>query len=137
MHTPLPRAHVVIIDHTPDIRALLNDFLSEECYRVTALAEPLDPASLSALRPDVVLHDFTPETAELDLDSMQRLIADCRTATVPLVLCSASIDIDRVPAVLRAPNLRVVRKPFALEDILAAVGAPVPVTLPSSRTVAD
>lgn len=122
MHALTPRTHVVVIDHNPDLRVFFEDFFTEERYQVTTLAESLEPAALSRLRPDVVLHDFTPETAARDLNAMQRLLADRRTATIPLVLCSAAIDIDRIPAVLGAPHVRVVRKPFALDDLLAAVG---------------
>jgi CheY-like chemotaxis protein len=137
MHALTPRTHVVVIDHNPDIRVLFQDFLSEGSYRVTTLAESLGPDALYALAPDVVLHDFTPETAENDLRALQCLLEDPRTAAIPLVLCSASIDVDRLPTVLRAPRVRVVRKPFDLDDILAVIGPQAPTALPALGGVAD
>jgi CheY-like chemotaxis protein len=111
-----------VIDHTPEILLLIQELLLSESYRVTAMDQCPESADwLAELQPDVIIHDYTPVTTELDLASMQQMIAHPRTRYTPIVLCSAAPTIDEVAATLASPTVRVVRKPFALDDLLTTV----------------
>lgn len=122
MQTSAPRPHVVVIDHTPEILLIIQELLLSERYRVTAMdACPGDADSLAGLRPDVIIHDYTPITVEADLASLRRLTTHPRTRSTTIVICSAAPDVDAVAADLGSPCVRVVRKPFALDELLDAV----------------
>ena len=124
MQTDGYRPHVVVIDHTPEILTLIQELLLSESYRVTTMnACPDSPDCLAELRPDVIIHDYTPVTTQADLTSLRRLTTDPRTRHMPIAICSAAPDVEDMAAELTSPTVRVVRKPFALDDLLAAVAA--------------
>ena len=100
----------------------IQELLLSEAYRVTAMDGCPESANcLAELRPDVIIHDYTPVTTEADIASLRRLAADPRTRYTPLTICSAAPDVDEVAATLDSPTVRVVRKPFALDELLTAV----------------
>ncbi len=113
------RPHVVVIDHAPEILLLFEELLASEAYRATVLGTcPESAEQLVALRPDVVLHDYTLTHAEADLESLRRITTDPRTSHIPLVVCSAAVDIEEIAGQLGGASVRVVRKPFTLDDVL-------------------
>lgn len=122
MHASTPAPHIVIIEHSPPIRGLLQELFREERYRSTILDGcPASAGEVARLRPDVIIHDYVPTRAEADIASLRRLSSDPSTCRVPLILCSAALDAQDVAHRLGIACASVVGKPFVLEDLLRAI----------------
>ena len=115
--------HVLVIDDTPEIRDLFQDVLDEEGYRVTLAADvPDDLNALRRLAPDLLLLDYSFSGTGAGWRLLNALKADAGLATLPVVLCTAAHEAVRERKdALRAWNVRVVLKPFELNDLVAAL----------------
>jgi CheY-like chemotaxis protein len=116
---------VVVIDDTREILDLLQELLEEEGYRVTASLETLDLARIAALGPDIIVQDLLfageQETGWAFLMGVRR---DPYLARVPLILCTAALDIVQdgpMAEQLRHLDVRIVPKPFRIEELLAVL----------------
>lgn len=126
------RAHVLVVDDAPELRALFRDLLESEGYRVTvqAAAPPID--AVAALAPDALLLDLLlgeDEGAAWELVEAMRV--DPRLCAVPVVVCSAATDLlRRLRPRFADLGVAALAKPFELDDFSAviadAVGRPRP-----------
>ena len=123
MGTEPTGAHVLVIDDTPEIRDLFQEVLDDEGYRVTLAAEvPGDLGVIRALAPDLLLLDFSFSGTGAGWRLLHALKAEPEFAALPVVLCTAAHEAVRdVEAELRAWGVRVVLKPFELDDLLATL----------------
>lgn len=117
--------HILVMDDAPDILELLAEILEEEGYRVTASLAMLDWPQIQALRPDAILQDLR---IAGDLDAGRLFLATARRdhalAHLPIILCTASAQVvqdEEMAEQLRQLRVRVVRKPFAIDDLLAVI----------------
>lgn len=117
--------HIVAIDHAAAIRALLQDILESDGYRVTTRGVVTDElAEIVALAPDLIILDFTGATMVDDWSFLLRLALDGRTAALPVVLCSGALrELEVLAEQLTQLGVVVVPKPFEIEELLGAVGA--------------
>ncbi|HEY8448442.1 MAG TPA: response regulator [Thermomicrobiales bacterium] len=119
-----PREHVLVVDDLPEFLAVVQEVLEEEGLQVTTwLSPPNDLESVLELHPDVIVLDFVIAGAETGLVFLERLKGDPRTASVPVVVCTAAIrQVERLHDQLEAWHCRVLLKPFEIEDLLSAIG---------------
>jgi FixJ family two-component response regulator len=112
---------VALVDDEAPVRAALGRLLRLADYAVLPFAsgeEFLD--SLSSRVPDCVLLDVhMPGLTGLQVQARLRAAG----LTVPVVFITASDDADIARCALDAGGVRVLRKPFSSELLLAAVGA--------------
>lgn len=114
--------HIVVVEHAASIRSLYQELFQEERFRATILADcPATAAELARLAPDVIIHDYAPTNAEADLASLHRLTSDPATCHIPLILCSAALDVQDVAQQMEGVSVSVVRKPFIIDDLLATI----------------
>lgn len=125
MGTAISRAHVLVVDDTQEILDVMRDLLEEEGYRVSISLETLDLTRIKALAPDVIVQDLlfagTQETGWHFLTLSQ---LEPETARIPLILCTAATETVGDPAMaenLDRLGIRVLLKPFNLDDLLTAV----------------
>jgi CheY-like chemotaxis protein len=117
--------HVLVVNDTREILDLLQALLEEEGYRVTTSIALLDLAKIKAIAPDVIVQDIMFEHEQQEgwkFLTLSRL--DPELARVPLVLCTGATATVRDPSMaeqLDRTGVRVVLKPFNLEDLLAAL----------------
>ncbi|MCC7021271.1 MAG: response regulator [Thermomicrobiales bacterium] len=113
------------MDDTREILDLLQELLEEEGYRVTASMETLDLARIAALRPDVIVQDLLfADGQEAGWAALSRARRDPGLAHVPVILCTAAHDIvhdDDMADTLRQLDVRVVPKPFRIEEFLTVL----------------
>jgi CheY-like chemotaxis protein len=104
--TPEPRQlYVLLIDDTQEILDLMAELLEEEGYRVTCSQALLDITKVKALAPDVIVQDLLFEgTQELGWKFLELVRLDPELA-----------------AQLGRQGIRVVLKPFTIEDLLRAL----------------
>jgi CheY-like chemotaxis protein len=123
---PEPRQpHVLLIDDTQEILDLMTELLEDEGYRVTRSQALLDITKVKALAPDVIVQDLLFEgTQELGWKFLELVRLDPELARIPLVLCTAAVRTIKEPEMaehLDRLGVRVVLKPFTIEDLLRAL----------------
>jgi CheY-like chemotaxis protein len=136
--TPEPRQpHVLLIDDTQEILDLMAELLEEEGYRVTCSQALLDITKVKALAPDVIVQDLRfAGTQEQGWKFLELTRLDPELARIPLVLCTAAVQTVGDPAMAKQLDrlgVRVILKPFAIEDFLQALRE----TLTAQALIAD
>lgn len=118
--TGTPR-RILVIESDAAVRQFLVDLLTEEGHRVeTAASLPAARALLGRWQPDLLVTDLSPWGAELD--ALPRLLAaEERLRDLPVVLCTAALLAAPEELPPYAPGLELVRKPFDVDDLLAAI----------------
>ena len=117
--------HVLIINDTQEILSLMQELLEDEGYRVTSWLALLDIEKIKALAPDVVVQDLPFEgMQETGWKFLQLMRLDPELARIPLILCTAAVRTVNEPEMaeqLDRLGVRVVLKPFLIEDLLSAI----------------
>ena len=110
---------VLLVDDEPAILESTGLLLSElgyEVIRVSVAAEILP--TLRRLRPDLLLQDV--RMPGLDLDALVReMKRDARLASIPVLLFSASMELDEIAA--RVGAARHIEKPFKPAELAQAI----------------
>ena len=117
--------HILIINDTQEILDLMQELLEDEGYRVTTSLALLDVDKVKALAPDLIIQDLLFEgTQELGWKFLTLVRLDPELARIPLVLCTAAVRTVNDPemaAQLDRQGIRVVLKPFTIEDLLTTL----------------
>jgi len=111
--------HVLIADDEPLIRKSIESVLRDEGFDVSAAGSGADAwATFQEDRPDVVLLDLVLGDADgLELlRRMRGLVADCK-----VILISAHGSIESAVTAMKLGGYDFIRKPFEIEEIVAAV----------------
>lgn len=118
--TGTPR-RILVIESDAAVRQFLIDLLTEEGHRVeTAGTLSEARALLTSWQPDLLLTDLSPWGAPLD--ALPRLLAtEERLRGLPVVICTAALMAAPEELPPYAPGLELVRKPFNVDDLLAAI----------------
>jgi two-component system, OmpR family, response regulator VicR len=117
--------HILVINDTQEILDLMQELLEDEGYRVTISLALLDIDKVKGLAPDIIIQDLLFEgTQELGWKFLTLARLDPVLARVPLVLCTAAVRTVNDPemaAQLDRQGIRVVLKPFTIEDLLTSL----------------
>jgi CheY-like chemotaxis protein len=123
--TPRRQPHVLVIDDTQEILDLIKELLEEESYRVTTSMALLDLDKVKTLAPDIIVQDLLFEgMQETGWKFLTLVRLDPELARIPLILCTAAVRTVNEPAMaeqLDRLGVRVVLKPFLIEDLLRAI----------------
>jgi CheY-like chemotaxis protein len=112
------RIVLLIDDEAPILRSTQLILELVGCTAHTAANAEAAFESAGRARPDVILQDV--RMPGLDLGAhLRRLAREPSTAGVPVVLFSASMEIDELAA--RYPEHEVLEKPFSVPDLVAAL----------------
>ena len=118
--TGRPR-RILILENDQAVRQFLDDLLSEEGHRVETVSSLPDARHLlQSWQPDLLVTDLSVWDASLET-LPGRLASEPALRDLPVVLCTAAFLTapDVLPSY--APGLELVRKPFDVEDLLAAI----------------
>lgn len=119
------RKHVFAVNGSPAILEMLREVFEEAGYRATTCIFAPDVFSqIVAAGPDALIVDVAPgEQAGWAL--LQRLHGDVATTAIPVLVTSTSVRLLRQAKADAARYRRylLLAKPYALEDLLAAVRA--------------
>jgi two-component system, OmpR family, response regulator VicR len=117
--------HILVINDTQEILDLMQELLEEEGYRVTTSLALLDIAKVRAISPDIIVQDLLFEgTQELGWKFLTLVRLDPQLSRIPLVLCTAAVRTVKEPEMaeqLDRQGIRVVLKPFTIEDLLTTL----------------
>ena len=125
MTTPGHQPHILVIDDTQEILDLIKELLEEEGYRVTTSMARLDLDKVKTLAPDIIVQDLLFEgMQEAGWKFLTLVRLDPDLARIPLILCTAAVRTTNDPEMaeqLDRLGVRVVLKPFLIEDLLRAI----------------
>src|SRR5215212_533821 len=125
MSTDGRQPHILVINDTQEILDLMQELLEEEGYRVTTSLALLDMNKVKSHAPDVIVQDLLFEgTQEQGWKFLTLVRLDPELAQIPLILCTAATRTVNDPEMadqLDRLGIRVVLKPFNIEDLLTAL----------------
>jgi DNA-binding NarL/FixJ family response regulator len=141
---------IVVVEDDPVLLSLLEELLTAEGYVVDPHSRAADAHLLVRnVQPQAVMLDLRlvgePEADASGWRVLDRLILDPETRHIPVVLASGAVDSIEAhrPALLPQHGVRVLLKPYDLDQLLAVlaevVGAPRPTTdelTPRQREIA-
>ena len=115
--------HILCINHSPEILALMKDLLEDEGFRVTThsrLDKDLD--KIAQLAPDVIIIDYMWTSSDDEWVFLTMLTINPRTQHIPLILCTAAVQQARdLQEHLFEMGIRVVLKPFDIDHLARVV----------------
>jgi CheY-like chemotaxis protein len=117
--------HILVVNDTQEILDLMQELLEDEGYHVTTSLAFLDMGKLKTLAPDLIVQDLLFEqTQEQGWKFLTLVRLDPELARIPLILCTAAVQTVKEPEMaeqLDRLGVRVVLKPFLIEDLLTAI----------------
>jgi CheY-like chemotaxis protein len=116
-------ARVLVINDDESILRVYEDVLRELGHEVVPrLSAESGPEAVSEVRADALIVDLQrPEEAEYGLRVIEELRDDPATVTFPIVLATGAAELPDADR-LQALDVRVVHKPFAIDEIDSALG---------------
>ncbi|MFN8663361.1 MAG: hypothetical protein U0075_15840 [Thermomicrobiales bacterium] len=113
------------MNETQEMLDLLQELLEDEGYRVTTSLAVLDTEKIVDMAPDVIVQDllFT-HGQEKGWKFLELVRLSPALAQIPLVLCTAAIEVVRdedMAERLRRLKVRVVLKPFDIRELLEVI----------------
>jgi two-component system OmpR family response regulator len=123
---------VLVIEDDPALREMLCEALEGEGYRALPSDHPVAPLDVQQLRPSLVVLDLMLGGEPEGYGWLESLRAWHWTARLPVLVCSGYLA-PEAPAAHRVQALAnvTVPKPFALDELLAAVAGCVKTAAPS------
>ena len=116
--------HVLALNDFPAVLAFLQDLLENAGYRVsTRTIAALDLPAIGLLAPDVIVVEAMWLTG-IDWSLLHWLATEPQTRAIPVVLCTIPVmPTSTLCARLGGLTVRVVNKPYTLDDLLAVIVA--------------
>jgi CheY-like chemotaxis protein len=110
------------MDDAPSILGLFREILEEDGYRVTASQERLDLLQIRALQPDAILLELRHAGRQApDVAFLITMREDPALAHIPIILSTTWTRLDQNAAISEQWRVRVLRKPFDIDDLLAVL----------------
>jgi CheY-like chemotaxis protein len=117
--------HVLVVNDTEEIIELFREIIEGMGHRMSALSfAPDDLGDVTRVKPDLVILDlvFNTSTEGQGWQLLQKLRMSKDTEGVPVILCSAATDqVREQEGWLTARGVKVVMKPFTVEDLETAI----------------
>lgn len=116
-------ARIMVINDTPELLDLFRELLEPEGYDVVIYSyAPFELAEIERIQPDLIVLDFIIGRANAGWQLLQMLKMRRTTATIPVIICTAQTNFVRqIEGYLAAHDIRVVPKPFDIDDFLLAI----------------
>lgn len=123
---PAPEGqHILVVNDTEEILDLFRAILEELGHRVTAWSySPDDLSRVTEIAPDLVILDLMMGPTELQgWALLQKMRMHRPTENIPVIVCSAATNwVREQEGWLAANGVKVVLKPFKVDDLERAVG---------------
>ena len=131
--------HILVVNDTQEILDLFEEILEEEGYRVSLSSFSFNQMDeIVSMMPDLVILDFLIGGETHGWQLLQKMKMDRRTAGIPVVVCTAALNLAReLEGHLRIKNVGVVLKPFDIDDLVEEVRSRLRDTQDTPRDTAD
>jgi len=114
---------ILVINDTQEILDLFRDLLSEEGYEV--ILQSYTVRELDRVREakaDLIILDYIIDGEAVGWQTLQKLKMTRDLSQVPVIICTAATErVKEIEGQLREKNVKVVSKPFDIDDLLGAV----------------
>jgi CheY-like chemotaxis protein len=120
---PSASKHVLVVNDTEEIVELFSDILKDMGHRtsVTTFA-PEDLTEVRKADPDLVILDLVINGEKLGWQLAQKMRMSRDTQHIPIIICTAATeDVREQEGWLTANAIKVVPKPFTIDDLQLAV----------------
>lgn len=117
------KARILVMNHSPEILAILHDLLEDEGYEVKTAEVRLEHLiAIEQTHPDLIILDGLfgqPPTGWMLLKHMK---ANTVVATIPVILCTTAVrEVNERKACLQQLGIPVLFKPFEIDELLELV----------------
>ena len=121
------RGCIMVFADEAALRDVVYDRLTSEGYTVLTYACAVE-GFVEVMRrlPDLIILDYLPGEEPHGLLLWRQLAAEPSMARIPVILCTATGVDDDLAANARRPRVRLLQKPFTVDDLLANVDALLP-----------
>jgi CheY-like chemotaxis protein len=115
--------HLLVVNDRQEMIDLLAELLEAEGFQVTGSLVSLDLDRVAALAPDAIIQDLLVGVgAEAGWQFLRHSRGHPKVGTIPIILCTAaSVTAPDMAELLERWQVRVVRKPFDIDELLEAV----------------
>ena len=115
--------HILVINDTQEILDLFRDILQDEGYRVSLYSYAFkDIKEIQSLQPDLVIIDFIIGGEAHGWQMLQKMKMNRDTAKIPIIACTAAVQlVKELEGHLTSKNVRIVLKPFDIDDLISEV----------------
>lgn len=115
--------HVLVVNDTEEIIELFREIIEGMGHRVTATSyAPDDLVEIQKVEPDLVILDLIMGGEKLGWQLAQKMRMSRDTEDIPIVICTAATeDVREQEGWLTANAIKVVLKPFSVDDLELAV----------------
>ncbi|MGI8486616.1 MAG: response regulator, partial [Thermomicrobiales bacterium] len=119
------RPHILVVDHSPELLEFFQELLTEEGYCVTPWAQLEGGIDMVAkINPDLLMIEYRWEAMDETWSSLRQLRTHQLTRHVPIILCTSLVrEVGLFQQTLCELNVRVVLKPFEIEQLLGEIAA--------------
>jgi DNA-binding response OmpR family regulator len=116
-------ARILVVNDTQEILELFRLLLEEEGYEVVLAGFPFQQISdIERINPDLIILDFVFGDQKTGWQMLQILKMKRSTATIPVIACTAALDLVREQeGYLVSQGVHVIFKPFDIDQLLASV----------------
>jgi DNA-binding NtrC family response regulator len=126
----------MVIDDDQSILELFEILLTDDGYHVI-LSRHIDEdaASVERAGPDLIILDILFEGEAQGIRMLEALKRHQATSRIPIIVCTAASGaaIEALEAHLTDPRVRLILKPFQIDDVSSAVSQLLAVRLPAPR----
>jgi CheY-like chemotaxis protein len=114
---------IMVYNDTDEILELFKELLTDEGYEVVLASYGIEDIPLiEKTNPDLLILDYIPTREETGWQLLQKLKMKHSTENIPVVICTTAYKLaEEIQGYLTEHRVEVVRKPFNIEDLLAAV----------------
>ncbi|HEV2458147.1 MAG TPA: response regulator [Ktedonobacterales bacterium] len=117
-------ARVMVVNDTPEILDLFRVLLEDEAGYEVALYSyaVMDMREVEGIAPDRIILDYIFGREGLGWQMLQMLKMDRKTATIPVIICTAATkEVQEIEGYLQAQGVGVIPKPFDIDTLLDTV----------------
>jgi CheY-like chemotaxis protein len=117
--------HIMVLNDAKEVLLLLEAVLKDAGYNVSletfAASEP-EYKRIAAMMPDLVILDCSVKSELKGWEIIEQLKLVSETALLPIIICTTyEHKMDNIETYLSTKRITVLRKPFDIADLLAAV----------------
>ncbi|GAC1364977.1 MAG: hypothetical protein NVS2B12_23800 [Ktedonobacteraceae bacterium] len=117
------KKRVLVVNDTQEILEMFRVLLEDEGYEVILSSYPLQRVhDIEEIKPDLIILDLIFQEERLGWQMLQLLKMNRALATIPVVVCTASVQAVReMEGYLVSRKVLVVYKPFEIDDLLVKI----------------
>jgi DNA-binding response OmpR family regulator len=118
------KSRILVVNDTQEILELFRMLLEEEeGYDVVLSGFPIQQVKdIEHIKPDLIILDLVLGDEKTGMQMLQMLKMQRSTATIPVLVCTAALQIVREQeGYLVSQGVHVVYKPFEIDDLIANV----------------